>query len=106
MIGTILKDPTYAGTYAYGRTKRRVVVKDGDKRAVRQGRGHSDDWEVCLPAHHEGYVTWSEYVKNQETPAHNRNQLGVAVRGSARRGKGLVTGVVRCGRRGRKMQVH
>jgi excisionase family DNA binding protein len=106
MVGTILKDPTYAGIYAYGRTKRRVVLKDGHKRVVRQRRGHSDDWEVCLPAHHDGYVTWSEYVKNQETLAHNRNQLGAAVRGAARRGKGLLTGLVRCGRCGRKMQVH
>jgi excisionase family DNA binding protein len=106
MVGTILKDPTYAGIYAYGRTKRRVVLKDGHKRVVRQRRGLSDEWEVCLPAHHDGYVTWSEYVKNQETLAHNRNQLGAVVRGSARRGKGLLTGLVRCGRCGRKMQVH
>jgi excisionase family DNA binding protein len=106
MVGTILKDPTYAGIYAYGRTKRRVVLKDGHKRVVRQRRRLSDDWEVCLPAHHDGYVTWSEYVKNQETLAHNRNQLGAAVRGSARGGKGLLTGLVRCGRCGRKMQVH
>ena len=105
-VGTILKDPTYAGIYAYGRTKRRVVLKDGHKRIVRQRRGRSDDWEVCLPAHHDGYITWSEYAKNQETLAHNRNQLGAAVRGSARRGKGLLTGLVRCGRCGRKMQVH
>jgi excisionase family DNA binding protein len=36
---------------------------------------------------------------------HNRNQLGVAVRGAARKGKGLLAGLVRCGRCGKKMRV-
>jgi hypothetical protein len=35
-----------------------------------------------------------------------RNQLGEAVRGPARRGKGLLAGLVRCGRCGKKMQVN
>lgn len=104
-IVAILKDPTYAGTYAYGRTKRHVVLKDGHKRIVKKKYGRPEDWEVCLLEHHDGYVSWQEYLRIQDTLAHNRNQLGEAVRGSARRGKGLLTGLVRCGRCGRKMQV-
>lgn len=104
-VGTILKDPTNAGTYAYGRTKRRIILENGHKRIVKQKLVRPEDWEVCISEHHDGYVTWEEYLRIQETLAHNRNQLGEAVRGSARRGKGLLTGLVRCGRCGRKMQV-
>ena len=104
-IGTILKDPTYAGTYAYGRTKRRVVLEDGHKRVVKQKYVRPEDWEVCLLDHHDGYVSWQEYLRIQDTLAQNRNQLGEAVHGSVRGGKGVLTGLVRCGRCGRKMQV-
>ncbi len=36
---------------------------------------------------------------------HNRNQLGAAVRGAARDGKGLLAGLVRCSSCGKKMRV-
>jgi excisionase family DNA binding protein len=106
LIPRILKDPTYAGAYAFGRTKRRVILKDGKKRVVRQRRLRPEEWEVLIPNHHEAYISWCEYLKNQETLANNRNQLGEAVRGAARGGKGVLGGLVRCGRCGRKMRVN
>ena len=60
---------------------------------------------MFFPEHHEGYLSWQEYQKNQETLAQNRNQLGSAACGAARGGKGLLAGLVRCGRCGRKMRV-
>ena len=33
-IGSLLKDPTYAGAYAHGRTKRRVILEHGRTRVV------------------------------------------------------------------------
>jgi DNA invertase Pin-like site-specific DNA recombinase len=101
----VLKDPTYAGVYAFGRTKQQVVLDEGRKRIVRQRRRPPEEWDVLIPDHHEGYISWQEYLQNQQTLAHNRNQLGEAVRGAARRGKGLLAGLVRCGRCGRKMRV-
>ena len=47
----------------------------------------------------------AEYLKNQETLMHNRNQLGETVRGAARAGKGLLAGLLRCGNCGKKMRV-
>jgi excisionase family DNA binding protein len=105
MIARILKDPVYAGVYAFGRTKRRVILDQGQKRVVKQRRWRPEDWEVFLPDHHEAYLSWQEFVKNQETLAQNRNQRGEAVQGSARKGKGLLAGLIRCGRCGRKMRV-
>ena len=104
-IGTILKDPSYAGAYAFGRTKRRVILDNGRKRVVKEKRARPEDWDVLIREHHEGYISWQAYLNNRETLEHNCNRLGEAVRGSARRGKGLLAGLVRCGHCGRKMQV-
>jgi hypothetical protein len=87
MITRILKDPVYAGVYAFGRTKRRVIVEEGQKRVLKLRRWRPEEWEVFLPDHHEAYISWQEFVKNQETLAHNRNQRGEAVQGSARKGE-------------------
>ena len=105
LIVRLLKDPTYAGAYAFGRTKQRVKLDNGRKRNERRYVSNPEEWQVLIQSHHEVYMSWSEYLKNLETLAHNRNQLGEAVRGPARRGKGLLAGLVRCGHCGRKMQV-
>ncbi len=60
---------------------------------------------MLLQDHHEGYITWPEYLANQERLEQNRSALGEAVSGAARPGKGLLAGLVRCGHCGRKMRV-
>ncbi len=105
LIARLVKDPVYAGVYAYGRTKQRMVIENGQKRVIRERRARPEDWEVLIPDHHEAYISWQEYLKNQETLANNRNQMGEAVQGAARRGKGLLAGLIRCGHCGKKMQV-
>jgi excisionase family DNA binding protein len=104
-ITGLLKNPAYAGVYAFGRTRRRVVLKEGRKRHVKDRRSKPDQWQVLLQDHHEGYITWPEYLTNQERLEQNRNALGEAVLGAARPGKGLLAGLVRCGLCGRKMRV-
>ncbi len=104
-ITGLLKNPAYAGVYAFGRTRRRVVLKEGRKRHVKDRRSKPDQWQVLLQDHHEGYITWPEYLTNQERLEQNRNALGEAVSGAARPGKGLLAGLVRCGLCGRKMRV-
>jgi excisionase family DNA binding protein len=105
LITRFLKDPVYAGVYAHGRTKQRMVIEKGQKRVIRERRSRPEDWEVLIPDHHETYISWQEYLKNQETLANNQNQMGEAVQGAARRGKGLLAGLIRCGYCGKKMQV-
>jgi excisionase family DNA binding protein len=101
----LLKNPAYAGVYAFGRTRRRVVLIEGRKRQLKQNVRRPDQWEVLLQNHHEGYLTWTEYLTNQERLEQNRSALGEAVSGAARPGKGLLAGLVRCGVCGRKMRV-
>jgi excisionase family DNA binding protein len=104
-VTRLLKDPAYAGAYAHGRSRQRVVLEDGRKRRRKEKRPRPEQWEVLLLDHHEGYITWPEYLRNQERLAQNRNALGEAVLGASREGKGLLAGLVRCGHCGRKMRV-
>ena len=106
LVTHILKDPVYAGAYAFGRTSRQVILDKGRKRMLKRRHARPEDWEVLLQGHHEAFISWAEYLKNQETLMHNRNQLGQTVHGAARAGKGLLAGLLRCGRCGKKMRVN
>jgi excisionase family DNA binding protein len=104
-VTRLIKDPAYAGAYAHGRSQRRVVLEDGRKRQRKEKRPRPEQWQVLLLEHHEGYITWSEYLKNQEQLVKNRNALSEIVPGAARKGKGLLAGILRCGHCGRKIRV-
>jgi len=105
-IRRILKDPAYAGVYAFGRTAQRVRIEEGRKRVTRYKGLPPEKWKVKIHDHHEPYISWEEYLKNQTAIADNNSRRGTAVRGAPRKGKGILTGLVRCGRCARKMQVH
>ena len=57
--------------------------------------------------HHEGYLSWAEFERNQRLIADNANSKGkgLMVRGSVRRGETLLAGLLRCGHCGRKLHV-
>jgi excisionase family DNA binding protein len=101
----ILTNPIYAGAYAFGRTGSRVSIENGRKRVVRGFRKERQEWEVLLVDHHEGYLSWSEFERNQRLIADNANSKGMMVRGAVRRGETLLAGLLRCGHCGRKLHV-
>jgi excisionase family DNA binding protein len=55
--------------------------------------------------HHEGYLSWAEFERNQRLIADNANSKGLMARGSVRRGETLLAGLLRCGHCGRKLHV-
>ena len=99
---SVLKNPLYAGAYAYGRSRTTVRLEGGHKR-VRQVRRKREDWTVLIQHHHEGYIGWDVYQSNQTVIAHNENARGGAVRGSVKRGGALLAGLLRCGHCGAKL---
>jgi DNA invertase Pin-like site-specific DNA recombinase len=101
----LLTNPIYGGAYAFGRTCSRVSVRDGRKRVVRGFRRSQTEWEVLLPDHHEGYISWEEFGRNQRLIADNANSKGLMARGSVRRGDALLAGLLRCGHCGRRLHV-
>jgi len=102
---SVLKEPTYAGAYAYGRTTTRMEVVDGilRKTAVRKPL---EEWTVLIPEHHDGYISWEEFKRIQKMLKDNvacfETNRGP---GAPKRGPALLAGLLRCHRCGRKLMV-
>ncbi len=75
------------------------------KRILRGHRKPRSDWAVLLVDHHEGYLPWAEYERNQRLIADNANGKGMMVRGAVRKGEALLAGLMRCGHCGRRLLV-
>jgi Recombinase zinc beta ribbon domain len=64
------------------------------------------EWDVLIKDHHEGYITWEEFERNQRVIANNATGKGSAtVKGAVRCGELLLPGLLRCGHCGRKLHV-
>ena len=101
----LLTNPLYGGAYAFGRTESRVTVENGRKRVSRGHRRDREAWDVLIVDHHEGYVSWPEFERNQRLIADNANCKGLMARGAVRRGEALLAGLLRCGHCGRRLHV-
>lgn len=96
----LLRNPTYAGAYVYGRHREQKQASENGEvssRTVAVARG---DWLVTIRDHHPGYVTWDEHLENLRILASNRsNGIGKG----PREGKALLQGLALCGRCGRSL---
>ena len=104
-VNNLLTNPVYAGAYVFGRTGSRMTIENGRKRILRGYRKDRSDWAVLLVDHHEGYLSWADYERNQRLIADNANGKGMMVRGAVRKGEALLVGLLRCGHCGRRLLV-
>ena len=101
---SVLKNPFYAGAYAYGKGEKRTEIVDG---RARKSFGHPkrlEDWDVLIKDHHQGYIDWPAFERNQKQLAVN----AYGMRGGAKSGRGgraLLAGILSCGRCGRRLVV-
>jgi DNA invertase Pin-like site-specific DNA recombinase len=104
-IISVLQNPLYAGAYAYGRSEARTTIVAG--RAVKKyGHGRPiEKWTVLLRDHHEGYITWEQFERNQERLRRNSYGKPAGDAKSARGGRALLTSLLRCRRCGRMLRV-
>jgi DNA invertase Pin-like site-specific DNA recombinase len=101
---SILKNPFYAGVYAYGKSEKRTSIVDGRARKSYGHRKPMDAWEVFIKDHHEGYISWAEYERNQAQLAGNAyGRVGDTK--SGRGGRALLAGLIHCARCGRRLVV-
>lgn len=99
----VLKNPLYAGAYVYGRRQVETYL-DTDQQPLKRGREQPDsDWHVVIKDHHEGYISWETFERNQRRIAANRR--GQSTAGAPREGTALLQGLVLCARCGRVMKV-
>ena len=102
----VLKNPSYAGIYVFGRYQyRREINLDGEVRKRMQAVA-MPAWRVSLQQHHEGYITVEEFMKNRERLQKNRtNGEETVLSGSAREGLALLQGLLLCGHCGHALTV-
>ena len=99
----LLKNPVYAGAFVHGRTKTKTMMRDGRTRKTRGHRVPMEEWDVLIRDHHPGYITWEDYLRNQEQLKSNGGMRGSS--GAAKSGPALLAGLLRCGRCGRNLHV-
>ena len=101
---SILKNPFYAGAYAYGKSQKRTELVDGRARTTYKHQKPFEQWEVLIKEHHEGFIDWSEFERNQKLLAANTYGKADGAK-SGRGGRSLLPGVLLCRRCGRRLKV-
>ena len=96
-----LRNPRYAGAYAYGQ---RVYGRTVDGKKTQQKRAN-DDWLACIPNAHPGYITWDRYQDNLRLLASNGRGYDAARASPPREGVALLQGRAVCGRCGQYLRV-
>ena len=98
----VLKNPRYAGAFAYGRSRAKKTLRGSHSR-------HSlprDQWHTLILDAHPGYITWADYEENLARLRSNSAAYGADRRaGPPREGPALLQGLAVCGRCGGRMTV-
>lgn len=103
-LQNLLKNPAYAGTYAYGR--RQIDPRKQQPGRPSTGRVVSDaaDWHALVPDRFPAYISWEQYQQNLARL--QANQARADAIGAARYGAALLSGLLVCSYCGCRMTVH
>jgi hypothetical protein len=106
-VASTLKNPAYAGVFAYGRRICEPARQVPGRRATGRIRQPRERWLALVPDVYPAYISWAEYEHNQATIAENRQRMAERLtrKRALRSGAALLTGLVRCGLCGHAMQV-
>jgi DNA invertase Pin-like site-specific DNA recombinase len=104
MLQNILRNPAYAGIYAYGRSTTDPRRRQAGRPCTGRVRTAREDWIVFLPGLLPAYISIEQYEKNRQRMEANRSRSQSV--GAVRDGPALLAGVVACGRCGARMTVH
>jgi hypothetical protein len=90
----VLKNPVYAGAYVFGRSvSSRKVRPDGTVVTAVNQRSR-DQWAVLICDHHEGYISWQQYLQIEAKLAANRTRAKAR---PPREGVPVCQGIIFCG---------
>ncbi len=101
-VRRMLKNPAYAGAFAYGRTR---YTKSADGRTV-MTRLPQNEWRVVVKDRYPAYVDWQTFERIQAMLRDNHAEyLRRETRGTPRNGAALLQGIAWCGECGHKLVV-
>jgi hypothetical protein len=104
-INQILTNPSYAGALVYGRTAAQTVIEEGRARQRNRRKKPLEQWRILMLDNHAGYISGEEFRHNQQILEANSHMPREGAGGAAKRGPALLSGLLRCGRCGRKLNV-
>lgn len=96
----VLSNPSYAGAYVFGRYRSRRMVRPDGTITTRTVQLPRAEWPIVIGEHHEGYISWEQFLANEQRLAANNNRNGQR---PPREGSALCQGIVRCGACGGSM---
>ncbi len=103
-VSSMIRNPTYAGAYAYGKTRFIPQTKASHKR--RKQRIDQDQWKVLIQDRHSPYIGWDQFMSIQKMLEDNHAQyLRNCSSGAPRQGQAMLQGIVYCGKCGHQMTV-
>ena len=104
-VHDFLTNPAYGGAFVFGRTKVSRHLDETGRIVTRERELPLEDWEVTIPDHHLGYVSWQAYLANRERLRANARAPRGQGGGAVREGCAMLQGLVVCGKCGRRMLV-
>jgi len=104
-VHDFLTNPAYAGAYVFGRTRTEKHVDVSGKVISRDRVLPQEEWDVLITGHHPGYADWDTWQDIQARLRANYRPPRGDGGGAARQGAALLSGLIRCGKCGRMMQV-
>ena len=94
----MLKNPSYAGVYVFGRYQYHQQISTTGEIQKKMRAVPMPDWRVQLRQHHDGYISWDEFLENGKRLEKNRtNGEATMLSGPAREGLALLQGLLLCG---------
>ncbi len=103
-LAQVLNNPSYAGAYVFGRFRSSKSLSSEGQIQSRVLEQPIDSWSVLIQDHHQPYISWQEYLENQQILLHNQtNKPDQLLANIAREGRALLQGLLLCGGCGRRL---
>jgi DNA invertase Pin-like site-specific DNA recombinase len=96
----VLSNPSYAGAYVFGRYRSQRVLRPDGTITTRTVELPRSEWAIVIQNHHAGYISWEQFLANEQRLAANNNRNGQR---PPREGSALCQGILRCGACGGSM---
>jgi DNA invertase Pin-like site-specific DNA recombinase len=103
----IIKNPAYAGAFAYGRTRTDPARRQPGKRSSGIIQCPMEEWQHLQLDVYPAYITWEQYLTNQERlhqAATRHAQQSTRTPGNPREGAALLQGLAVCGECGHRLR--
>jgi DNA invertase Pin-like site-specific DNA recombinase len=102
-LGSMVKNPAYAGAFVYGRTRSMRAENTGK---MQQRLLPPSQWRILVRDRYPAYVSWQTYERIQQMLRDNHAEYDRnKTRGVPRDGQALLHGIVYCGECGHKLCV-